>query len=88
MSNVTPIGKRNVLSFRLVPDRLSEDTFYNLHQLYEEAKRGGIVGLAYVAMYKNRTFITDTAGECRRNPVFARGLLLELDDELSQRTKK
>lgn len=68
--------------FHLAPDNLSEDTIECLEQLLDAAKRGHLLGLAYAAMLRRREFITNTAGECRRNPVFARGIVASLDDEL------
>lgn len=73
--------------FRLVPDQLSHDTVEALHELLERAKAGEIVGIAFAAMYRRRQFITNTAGECHRNPVFARGMVAALDDELSVRMR-
>jgi hypothetical protein len=71
--------------YRLVPDSLSHDTVQALEQLLDHAREGHIIGIAFAAMYKRRQFITNTAGECYRNPVFARGMVAALDDELSAR---
>jgi hypothetical protein len=69
--------------FRLVPDSLSHDTVELLEQLLNDARRGQILGLAFVAMMRRREFIANTAGEAHRNPTFARGMVAALDDHLS-----
>lgn len=70
--------------FHLTRIPLSHDTVECLELLLNEAKQGKVLGLAYAAMLSNREFITDSTGECRRNPVFARGLVASLDDDLKQ----
>lgn len=74
--------------FRLVPDALSHDTVELLEQLLDEARRGRILGMAFVAMYKRREFIANTAGEAYRNPVFARGMVAALDDHLGEISRR
>ena len=68
--------------FRLVPDSLSHDTIEALQSLLDDARAGRIIGIAFCAMYKQRRFIVNTAGEAHRNPVFARGMVACLDDTL------
>lgn len=68
--------------FRLVGDTISPDLIEALEHLLDEAKSGRLIGFAYAAMYKGRTYIVDTAGEARRNPTFTRGMLRALDDRL------
>lgn len=70
--------------FRLVPDALSHDTVEALRELLKQAEDGRVVGIAFAAMYRSRQFITNTAGECHRNPVFTRGIVAVLDDCLAQ----
>lgn len=72
--------------FRPVPDDLPADTAGALRKLLNQATRGEILGVAFVALYKNRTFIVNTTGEVRRSPVFARGLVAELDDAIASTT--
>lgn len=71
--------------FRLVPDTLSDDTVECLRQLLAEAERGNIMGLAFVALVRDRRFIRNVAGECARNPLYTRGLVAALDDHLRER---
>lgn len=68
--------------FRLVPDSLSHDTVEALQSLLDDAREGRIIGVAFCAMYKQRRFIVNTAGEAHRNPVFTRGMIACLNDTL------
>lgn len=63
------------------------DTVACLEYLLDEARRGHIIGAAFVAMYRDRVFIHDAVGEARRNPTFTRGMLSSLDDELGLMVK-
>lgn len=73
--------------FTLVEQPLSHDVVQALEHLLEAARKRKVIGLAYVAMCKNRSYYTNTAGEANRNPTFARGMVAALDDELSQRVR-
>jgi hypothetical protein len=70
--------------FRLVPDAISPDTVRALEQLLREARRGRIIGVAFVAMYKRREYIANATGEARRSPTFTRGMIASLDDALGR----
>lgn len=72
--------------FALVADGVSTDTVECLELLLQRAKRGEVIGLAYCAMLHQRAFVVNTAGEAHRSPVFARGMVAALDDELGKRT--
>jgi hypothetical protein len=74
--------------FSLIGDSLSHETVACLEFLLKEAKNGEVIGIAFAAMLRKRRFLTDTAGECYRNPVFARGMVAALDDELSHQSMK
>lgn len=69
---------------RLVPDSLSTDTIECLTELLDHAKNGQVLGLAFTAIYKGRQFIVNAAGECYRNPRYARALVDDLHDELGR----
>lgn len=73
--------------FILVPDTISNDTVECLTTLLEFARKGEVVGIAFAAALKKRAYITNTAGECFRNPTFARGMVAALDDQLSARVR-
>lgn len=68
----------------LVPETISRDTIELLEQLLDDAKRGRVLGVVFVAMYKRREFVGDATGEAYRNPVFARGMVAALDDYLAE----
>ena len=70
--------------YHLVHKQLSDDSVRALDTLLSLAKRGQIVGLAYVVMYKGREYTAGAAGECRRNPTFTRGMIRSLDDALGE----
>lgn len=72
--------------YRLVDYQASEDTVTALEELLAAARDSGtdqLIGIAFVAMYRGQRYIVDTAGECRRNPTFTRGMVAELHDSLS-----
>jgi hypothetical protein len=69
--------------FRLVGKATSEDVVEALEVLLAQARKGDLIGIAYAAMFTRRQYIVDTAGECRRNPTFTRGMVRALDDRLS-----
>lgn len=69
--------------YRLVGDQISPETIAALEQLLAQARTGRLIGIAFAGMYKERAYFTDAAGECRRNPTFARGMVQALDDRLA-----
>lgn len=69
--------------FVLIEDGISRHTVQALETLLDEAKKGKIIGVAFVAMYRRREYICNTAGECRRNPTFTRGATMALLDKLA-----
>lgn len=75
--------------FTLVPDSISHDTLEATEQLRRLAAAKGrrLIGIAFVGMIlgpEGRTCFTNAAGECYRQPMFARGLVDELNDALGQ----
>ncbi len=79
---MTPPEERVVL--HLVRPTSSADIVQALEELLRDARRGQLVGLAWVAMHPGYEYSVDIAGETRRCPTFTRGLLLKLDDELAK----
>lgn len=59
------------------------DTVTQLETLLAEAKSGGLIGVAYVAMRQPSSYTIGIAGETRRSPTYTRGMLCRLDDELA-----
>lgn len=72
--------------FKLVPAKISGDTVESLQELLKDAIAGRVIGIAFVAMYKEREYTVDAAGEAKENPTFTRGMLLALDDSLARAT--
>lgn len=70
--------------YQLVPAQMSEDTVEALEVLLHRARTGQLIGLAYVVMYKGRTYTAGAVGECRRNPTFTRGMVAHLNDALGK----
>jgi len=73
--------------FVLIPDEVSHDTVDCLETLLRHARRGDVIGIAFAAALKQRAYITNSAGECHRNPTFARGMVAALDDQLAGRIR-
>lgn len=67
-------------ALRLVADESPRDVIEMLAQLLADADEGQIYGIAFVAIYKGRRVIVDAAGECKRSPIYSRGLVAVLDD--------
>lgn len=68
---------------RLITEASSACTIAALQQMLHKAQQGEIVGLAFVAVFGERRYITDAVGECERDPGFARMIVRELDERLS-----
>lgn len=73
--------------FVLIADTVPNDTVGCLETLLEHARNGEVIGVAFAAMLKRRSYIVNTAGEAHRNPTFARGMVAALDDQLSGRIR-
>jgi len=72
--------------FRLVPDDVPHDIVEALNHLTRDAEeKRDLIGIAYVAMYRNRrAVIANAAGECYRSPDVARGFVSQLHDLLGK----
>lgn len=68
--------------YRVVPDTLSKDVVTCLRALLEDAQAGKLHGIVFAGMYKGKRLITNTAGEAAKSPIFARGMVAVLDDEV------
>lgn len=72
--------------FRKVTDTLSQDTIECLEQLLHLAKdEGRLVGIVFAAQLEGRRIIANSAGECYRNPRWARAMAKDIDDYLTTR---
>lgn len=70
------------MSYTLIRDNISRDTVQALEALLHMAQEGTVTGIAFAVMLKRRKFFVNVAGEAYRDPTFARGAILALDDEL------
>jgi hypothetical protein len=68
--------------YRLVGDALSHDTVECLREMLAHAEKGRLIGIAFAAMYRGGAYAVNSAGEARRSPTFARGMVGELDMDL------
>jgi hypothetical protein len=62
--------------FTLVPKTTSHASIEALRTLLKQAENGELIGVAFAAMYQDRTFDVDTAGEAHRSPGFAIQMLM------------
>jgi hypothetical protein len=74
--------------FVLVDAHPPDDVIKALEYLLDEARSGKLIGIAYGAMFRQRSYIVSTAGEGRRNPLFALGVVHVLADELVGRAHR
>lgn len=61
--------------FHLLRAEVSRDTLTALDALRDDARKGELIGIAYAAMYKGRTYVVDAAGEAHRSPTFTLGMI-------------
>lgn len=74
------------IPFQAARQSASHDTIEALEQMLDEARRGRLIGIACVAMYKRREFYVNATGEAYRSPTFSRGMVATLDDYLREMT--
>lgn len=65
---------------RLAERYVNDDVVEALRFLLYEAERGEVVGFAYVAQLRHNNYISDTAGESHRNPMFSLGMVRILEE--------
>jgi hypothetical protein len=73
--------------FKLVPNGVSTDTVRSLEYLLDEARKGNVIGVAYAAMFRKRSYVVNMTGEAHRSPTFARGMVATLNDHLGERIR-
>lgn len=64
--------------FRLVGQMVSHDTVEVLSDLIRAAKKGEIIGLAIVAIHRQRVYEFALTGEAARSPTFTLGAVAKL----------
>lgn len=70
--------------YKLIQDTVSRDMIEATQTLLDGAENGEIIGIAFVAVLKQRRFVTNVAGFCHRDATHTRGMLRSLDDKLSE----
>ncbi|MGL4575987.1 MAG: hypothetical protein ACRCV9_14475 [Burkholderiaceae bacterium] len=70
------------MPFHLTPPHVDGTLIETLEELLAEARQGNLIGLAYSAMYRGRTYAVNAVGLARNSPVFSRGTVTVLDDHL------
>jgi len=70
------------MPYQLIRDTISRDTVEAARQIHEASESGEVLGMFFGLMLKRRRFVVNVAGECLRDPTFARGMLAAMDDEL------
>ena len=69
-------------------DTPEEDTVAALTDLLARARRGEVVGLAYVELYRGGDFRTDVRGRCDAYPLMALGMVDILADQIRAKVKE
>jgi hypothetical protein len=75
------------MTVKLVPRRLSHDTIETFSEAAEQSKSGEIIGSVLGLMYRDLTIRIGNTGELYNNPLFARCIIAEMDDDVSEQTK-
>ena len=75
------------MTVKLVPRRISHDTIEAFTHGAEESKNGRIIAAVLGIMYDDLTIRIGNTGEFYTNPMFARSIVAEMDDYLSEQTK-
>ena len=70
------------MSYQLIEDHISQDTQQAFEQIAEAARSGEVIGGAFVLILRKRLFLVNLCGAGAKDPVFTRGALLSLDDQL------
>jgi hypothetical protein len=66
----------------IIGDRPATDTVQTLEELLALARRGELIGIAFVGMYTRRRIQTGTTGEATRSPVFTIGAVRVLEQSI------
>lgn len=85
--------KKTAQIIRLVPKNAAEaspcdDTIETITYLLQEAVAGRLRGLAYGAIFADRHYFVETAGEANRDPLFALGVVDILRDKMCERHRE
>lgn len=68
--------------YQLIKANTSPDAATVVEQIYGLSKAGDLRGILGAVLVKRGRFFVFCAGDALRNPTFARGMTLSIDDEL------
>lgn len=74
--------------FSLAGPLVNRDTVELLEELLSQARRGELLGIANVAIFKRRKFEITTTGEATRSPIFTSGAVGKLWFDLAMRVNR
>lgn len=72
------------MSVQLLHDFISRDTSEAAKIIKEGVDSGDIVGMVFALQLRGRRYAVNVAGQCARDPTFARGMCGAIDDELRE----
>lgn len=67
---------------------ISHDTIDVLTELLQEARKGNVIGVALVAMYRQRRYEFALTGEAARSPTFTLGTVTKLQFDIAQKVNE
>lgn len=73
---------------QLVQPTVDQPTVDALTKLLEDARRGSVVGVAYVALHHGSDYSGDVVGQAEAHPLFTLGIARALEDVVAARTRK
>lgn len=76
-----------MVPLQLAQPSVDSETVAALEKLVEEAKRGRVVGIAYIALRCGRDYSGDVVGRAEDHPLLTRGIAQALSDLVAQRTQ-
>ncbi len=77
---VVPPKSEKVVQLKLAQKKPNNETIKRLRTLINQAESGCLRGIAFAAIYCDRPNEVGVAGEAWNDPVYIRGLALELSD--------
>lgn len=78
----------SVGQLQIVKPVIDEPTVEALKKLLEEAQRGRIVGLAFIALHCGPDYTADIVGAALLHPLLTRGIAGALADAVAERRRK
>lgn len=70
------------MPMQLLHDSISRDALEAASTIKEGVESGDVVGLVFGLQLRGRRYVVNVAGQCARDPTFARGIVGAIEDEL------